>query len=443
MSDQFVKAAQALVAGARRAASHLAVLLPRPSTGPPQATTASRWDSSAQLRPQHRAHPPLHPHHHHPPTPPTTTPPTTPCRQEDRSAGHHAVAVRGLHVHLCVPVDARHQPLCQPHPSRHDLRVLHDRVHGGLLASCAGAVAAALGLGLGWASGQLELGLGLVWEGRGLLSCVSGAFRSSCRAQPAGAPTPPQCPCPLAAAQVGSAAAGLLMSRTQLRIESYMQTVFGVAAAALFVPFWCHLKPGETPACLCAPARPPARPLRPAPARRPPARATRPPSPSPSPRPPPRPPARRGGQAAGRRAGAAGAGADGRLLRVRGLCRHLLAVHDEDARLLCARGDALHHHQLLPHPPQPLRVHCALQRGWRRLAALAAEGWGWRGGRPECWVLRRTAQDGAAVPAAAQAAPAPPAARDPAPNAQRPPRRSPPSPWPLCLACASPSSSSP
>lgn len=51
--------------------------------------------------------------------------------------------------------------------------------------------------------------------------------------------------CFMTASMVGSAAAGLLMSKTQIRIESYMQTVFGVAAASLFVPFWCHLNPGE------------------------------------------------------------------------------------------------------------------------------------------------------------------------------------------------------
>jgi hypothetical protein len=57
--------------------------------------------------------------------------------------------------------------------------------------------------------------------------------------------------CFMTASMVGSAAAGLLMSKTQIRIESYMQVVFGVAAASLFVPFWCHLNPGEAQLAVC------------------------------------------------------------------------------------------------------------------------------------------------------------------------------------------------
>jgi len=49
------------------------------------------------------------------------------------------------------------------------------------------------------------------------------------------------------------------------------------------------------------------------------------------------------------------------LLRVRGDGGPVLAVHDEDAQPARAGGDALHDHQLLPHPAQPVRLRRALQ----------------------------------------------------------------------------------
>jgi len=46
------------------------------------------------------------------------------------TVGCDAVPVRGCHVLLCVPVDARAEPLRQKHSTRHDLCVLHDCLHG-------------------------------------------------------------------------------------------------------------------------------------------------------------------------------------------------------------------------------------------------------------------------------------------------------------------------
>lgn len=60
----------------------------------------------------HRAVPARRPAHPHAPrrlsAPHRLTPPR-PCRAQDCAAGRDAVALRGLHVHLCLPVDPRAQ----------------------------------------------------------------------------------------------------------------------------------------------------------------------------------------------------------------------------------------------------------------------------------------------------------------------------------------------